>query len=158
MMLTDFGNSDDASLWYTVNDNVMGGRSSGGFEIRTGRLIFSGVTNTDGGGFSSIRTGRRPQNLAGYQGIRLRMLADGRTYRFRLENRAGTSYFAPFHTEPGVHWQTAEIPFERFEPRRRGRLLDGPPLDTSEIESIGLMIYDKRDGPFRLEVDWIAAY
>jgi hypothetical protein len=33
-----------------------------------------------------------------------------------------------------------------------------PVLDPSRIDSLGIQIYDKRDGPFRLEVDWIQAY
>ena len=35
---------------------------------------------------------------------------------------------------------------------------DRYPLKREKIESIGVMIYDKKDGPFRLEVDWIKAY
>ena len=42
--------------WRIVNDNVMGGRSRGDFEISEESLSFFGVTNTNGGGFSSIRS------------------------------------------------------------------------------------------------------
>ena len=42
--------------WYVQNDNVMGGKSEGGFDISSGQLIFSGNTNTDCGGDSSIRS------------------------------------------------------------------------------------------------------
>ncbi len=37
----------------------------------------------------------------------------------------------------------------------RGRELDGPPFKLSEIEEIGLLIKDKKPGPFALEVHWI---
>ena len=44
-------NSDERGLqWYVQNDTVMGGRSQGGFSITDKALIFSGVTNTNGGG------------------------------------------------------------------------------------------------------------
>ena len=42
--------------WRIVNDNVMGGRSIGDFKISEESLSFFGATNTNGGGFSSIRS------------------------------------------------------------------------------------------------------
>ena len=51
-----------------------------------------------------------------------------------------------------------EAPFHRFRPRWRGRWLEGPALDAGAIDSPGLLIYDGRDGPFRLEVGWIRAH
>ena len=35
-------------------------------------------------------------------------------------------------------------------------LLQGPPLDPAQVREIGLLIADKREGPFTLLVDWIA--
>ena len=81
--LADFA-SDSGVTWYTVNDGVMGGRSRGGFRIGDGILTFEGSTNTNGGGFSSIRTHRRGMDLSDHAGIRLRVRADGRRYTFRL--------------------------------------------------------------------------
>lgn len=76
-LLADFPESLATLEWRVVNDDVMGGRSEGGFRLEKQWLVFEGTTNTRGGGFSSI---------------------------------------------------------------------------------LGLMISDGRDGPFRLEVDWIQAY
>lgn len=157
MQLTNF-DSHAPFEWYPVNDNVMGGRSMGDFQIASGILIFAGATNTDGGGFASIRSSRRAMNLERYSGISLRVRGDGRTYRLRLETRSGVAYFAPFATGEASEWETLRVPFSRFEPRRRGKPLPGPPLDPASIEGLGLMIFDRRDGPFRLEVDWIGAY
>ena len=157
MKLMDFS-GPDLPEWYVVNDDVMGGRSAGGLQIESGRLLFAGTTNTDGGGFSSIRTDVQALDLSARLGIRLRLRGDGRTYRFRLETAAGIAYFASFDTASGAGWQTIDVPFDRFEPRRRGRPLAGPPLDTARITGLGLMIYDRLDGPFRLEVDGIGSY
>ena len=55
-VLADFSTNEGNPGWYVVNDNVMGGRSEGGFTIADAELRFAGRTNTDGGGFSSIRT------------------------------------------------------------------------------------------------------
>lgn len=66
-----------------VNDNVMGGRSEGGFDQEPGRLVFAGRTNTRGGGFSSVRTKPLALDLSEYEGIRVRVKGDGRRYTWR---------------------------------------------------------------------------
>jgi hypothetical protein len=163
LLLADFPASLSDLGWRTVNDGVMGGRSAGGFQPEGGSLLFRGATNTDGGGFSSIRSDRRRFELGGYDGIRLQVRGDGRRYTFRLTTwrarRGGyePAYWADFETRDG-EWETIDVPFSRFRPHWRGRWLDGPALDPAAVDGLGLMIYDGQDGPFRLEVDWIRAY
>jgi hypothetical protein len=163
LLLADFPASVQDLTWRVVNDNVMGGRSAGGFRLEERSMLFTGTTNTDGGGFSSIRSGTRAFDLEAYDGIRLRVRGDGRTYTFRLttsdtrNGRYQPSYWAEFETR-GDGWEVIDVSFRRFRPRWRGRWLEGPELNPHAIDGLGLMIYDKRDGPFRLEVDWIRAY
>jgi NADH dehydrogenase [ubiquinone] 1 alpha subcomplex assembly factor 1 len=158
----DFQGADAASRWMTVNDNVMGGKSKGGFAVKEGKLIFSGSTNTDGGGFSSIRTRSGKLGFKGKEGVIIRFKGDGRTYKFdvRMGNRS-VAHRADFKTKKdSPEWQTVKIPFESLEPTWRGRRLPRllNRLKESEIMSLGFMIYDKKDGPFNLKVDWIKAY
>ncbi|MHC4941042.1 MAG: CIA30 family protein [Planctomycetota bacterium] len=152
-LLTDF--EAGGFRWYPVNDDVMGGRSRGGFEVEDGVLVFAGSLNTNGGGFASVRGSGRLA-LAGEEGIRLRVRGDGREYSMRLR-QGRVSYRAKFRTMKGV-WQEIRLPFKEFVPTWRGRTLDRPPVDPARVESIGLMIADKIDGAFRLEVDSIHAY
>lgn len=167
LMITDFTPATNDLGWYVQNDNVMGGRSEGGFDINSGELLFAGSTNTRGGGFSSIRT--RPfeaLDLSAYAGIELRLKADGREYTWQLQTNASNrgyrvSYWAEFDTSDSLadgEWETVRIPFSRFYPQFRGFRLDGPPLDPSEIRELGLYIYDKKDGPFRLVLDSVSGY
>lgn len=162
MPITDFTSATPDLGWYVVNDNVMGGRSEGGFDVDNGELHFGGRTNTDGGGFSSIRTGDLGLDLSRHSGMRLRVRGDGRRYTWRLTTDARwrgqpIGYWADFDTEDS-RWQEVDIPFSRFAPQVRGMALDGPQLDTSRIAGMGLMIYDKRDGPFAIRIDSVAAY
>ena len=162
LLLTDFTASTPDLGWYVVNDNVMGGRSDGGFELEQETLVFAGNTNTRGGGFSSIRTGALELDLSSQAGIRLRVLGDGRRYTWRLTTTARwrgrpIGYWADFDTVNGT-WTTVDIPFDAFVPQFRGYRLDGPALDTSKIQGMGLMIYDKQDGRFRLHLESIRAY
>ena len=162
VLLTDFTSNSADLGWYVVNDNVMGGRSEGGFQQEQGALHFTGNTNTNGGGFSSIRTSPLQADLSNYAGIRLRVKGDGRLYTWRLTTTARwrgrqVSYWADFKTTDGT-WTTVDIPFYRFIPRFRGYQLDGPALDYAQITGMGLMIYDNQDGPFALHMSGVYAY
>ncbi|MEO1170855.1 MAG: CIA30 family protein [Myxococcota bacterium] len=161
-VITDFSQETADLEWYVVNDNVMGGRSEGGFSVDAEVLRFRGRTNTNGGGFSSIRTGPLSLDLANRTGVRLRVRGDGRRYTFRLATSARfrgreIGYWADF--EPGAdEWQEIEIPFDRFVPRFRGQRLGGPKLNLADIRGMGIMIYDGKDGAFALEVAEVGVY
>lgn len=162
LMLTDFTPTSSDLGWYVVNDNVMGGRSEGSFQQERGELRFIGSTNTNGGGFSSIRTKPMQLDLSNHAGIRLRVRGDGRRYTWRLTTDAHwrgrqVSYWSDFETRSGS-WSTVDIPFSRFIPIYRGYPLDGPALDPGQITGMGLMIYDKQDGPFDLRLTSVHAY
>lgn len=162
VVITDFTAKSADLGWYVVNDNVMGGRSKGDFEQRHGELSFTGNTNTKGGGFSSIRTNPMELNLSKHSGIQLRVKGDGRRYTWRLTTNARwrgrqIGYWAEFDTQKDVV-STIDIPFSSFTPRVRGYQLDGPALDPEQITGMGLMIYDKLDGPFALRLECVRAY
>jgi len=160
--LFDFSEADPGKKWITVNDNVMGGRSKGGFSFKGDRLLFAGSTNTNGGGFSSIRSRPGALGLSGKDGVMIRFKGDGRTYKFGLQMEGSrATYRADFDTKADSKgWQVAKIPFSSFGASWRGMKLprDRYPLRKDKVNSLGVMIYDKKDGPFRLQVDWIKAY
>ena len=158
-LIYDFTEENPATNWITVNDNVMGGRSEGGFSFKKKRLVFSGTTNTNGGGFSSIRTKPSDFSLGDKEGLHIRYKGDGRTYKLgvRMEGKS-VSYRSNFTSGNG--WQEVRIPFDEMDVSWRGRSLskEEHPMIKSKIRSIEFMIYDKQDGPFKLQVDWIKSY
>ena len=163
-LLTDFSANDVENSWITVNDNVMGGKSIGGPNFTKNRLIFSGSTNTDGGGFSSIRTKPTDLGLGDYEGLIIRARGSERKFQFDMGvdgrvSRRRTAFRAEF--KPSAKWQEIRIPFTKFAPTFFGQILRGPKapvLNLARVKTMGLFIYDKIDGPFILEVDWIKAY
>ncbi len=152
----------ESNAWAAVNDNVMGGLSEGGLDIRDGVLRFSGnLSLENNGGFSSIR---HPigLDLSAHQGIRLRVRGDGRSYQLRLQTDSRyygrpVAYSATFPTRAG-EWLQVDVPFSDLGAGFRGRKLDGYQFDPGKIELIGILLGDKEAGPFLLEVDWLAAY
>lgn len=161
-LLDDLTSSRADFGWFVVNDTVMGGRSDGSVTRAPSGLRFTGLTNTNGGGFSSIRTRDMALDLSRHDGIRLRVQADGRRYTWRLTTDARwrgrqISYWADFDTQAGG-WRDIDIPFALFRPTYRGWDLAGPALDAARISGMGLMIYDGKDGGFELQLSRIAAY
>lgn len=162
LSLTSFNADSPDFGWYVQNDNVMGGRSEGGFDISSGELIFTGNTNTNGGGFSSIRTRTLKLDLSTYTGIRIKLKADGRRYTWGIQTDARwrgrrVSYWADFDTLADKT-EVIDIPFVNFSPQFRGFKLDGPELDISQISEFALYQYDKTDGPFDLRLISVEAY
>ena len=164
ILLNAFSESGPDLQWFVQNDTVMGGRSEGGFRIVDDRLVFSGITNTNGGGFSSIRSRRFAKDLSAYSGIKVNVKADGRKYTWSIQTDATwrgrrISYWADFNTTANSgEIEEITIPFTKFNPQFRGFKLDGPELNKSQITEFALYQYDKTDGPFELELFSVEAY
>ena len=160
--ITDFSEEPDGLEWFVVNDDVMGGKSSGGFELNDGNLMFSGSTNTRGGGFSSIRSRGPRMDLSEFSGIRLRLRGDGRRYSWQLRTNAmyrgrELGFWSEFETTAG-QWLVIDLPFADFVPKFRGNKLDVAAPNPAHIRGLGLMISDGKDGPFAIAVDSVQAY
>jgi hypothetical protein len=155
--LDDFTAQSDLSLWYPVNDGVMGGRSEGKMSLTDGDLVFEGVLNTNGGGFASIRRRVPKDAMAGAAEIEMELEGDGRGYELILQSdetfrgRAVT-YRAQLtgaeHDEPAA----VRVPLQNLRPTVFGRSVKAAPFDPAKASEIGIMLADGQDGPFRLKV------
>jgi uncharacterized surface protein with fasciclin (FAS1) repeats len=64
-------------------------------------------------------------------------------------------YQRRFETVAG-EWTEIELPFGEFVANSFGqRVRNAPELDPAAIESVGITLADKQEGPFAIEVDWI---
>lgn len=146
--------SMSAGSWYAVNDNVMGGISSGKMTVTDEQLLFHGELSLENnGGFASVR---RPvsENMTGSTGVRLTVKGDGRKYQLRLRqdrNFDGVAWRHEFATDGST--QVLELDYADFEPVFRGRLVRrAGPVVPGQITQIGFMIADKTEGAFALSV------
>lgn len=153
---------DSPAEWIVVNDGVMGGLSSSAFVAAdAGHASFRGEMSLENnGGFASVR-GYLPTGIpADARAVELHVRGDGRTYQVRLrmgERFDGVAYRAEFDTEPGT-WLVVTLPLADFQPTFRGyRPRDAAPLKLGDVRQLGLMVADKKAGPFSLDVEWIRA-
>lgn len=150
--------------WKVVDDGVMGGLSKGNLSFsEDGILRFSGELSLENnGGFSSLRTGDLNLDLAGSEGLVIRVKGDGRTYQMRISTDARfrgmeVSFMAGFATKKG-EWTEVRVPFASFVGSWRGTMLKDEVFNPAKISRLGLLLGDKKAGPFSMEVDWIRAY
>jgi hypothetical protein len=160
-VLVDFGDPAAVAAWTTVNDPVMGGRSTSAVTFGDGGLVFSGNISLDNnGGFASARGPLDPEigrRATGATSLRVRALGDGKTYVLKVETGQPWSYVQRFSTEAGVRW-TYDLPVGSFQPV--SMFLDpvpsASPLDPSTINRVSVYILDKQEGPFQLVISAIA--
>jgi|TARA_B110001454_G_scaffold203908_1_gene212198 monofunctional biosynthetic peptidoglycan transglycosylase len=161
-VLMEFTGNDRAS-WWIVNDDVMGGRSNSNISLTGDRTaLFTGFVSLDNnGGFASARAGFPSLDLSAFKGVTLRIKGDGRKYQLRFSHAGSYSAVAhgvEFTTTPG-EWIEIDLPFESFQPSYRGYVPRGiGPLDLTRLQQMTILIGDKKEGEFALEIDWVKAY
>lgn len=164
VVLVDFTDAGEVATWTTVNDPVMGGRSTSSVTFGDGGLVFSGAISLENnGGFASARGPVSPdigRKAAGATALRVRAAGDGKTYVLRV-GAAGQSwsYIQRFATEPAVQ-RSYDLPIAGFQ--AVGMRLDPAPnapqtLDPSSISQVSVYILDKQQGPFALTMTAIDA-
>lgn len=175
-LVFDFTHPSDnlKNTWGAVDDVVMGGVSESDIRLMDGTALFAGnVSTQNSGGFASVRTRNfdLPFNLAGYDGVELRVRGDGNRYKFLIRTETkwdGTAYSYSFDTVSNS-WMSVRIPFAELVPVFRAKTLkDSAPIDPSKICSFQVMLskfeYDGELNPkfspggFALQVESIKAY
>ena len=159
--LFDFDRDTDPAAWQVQDDVVMGGKSSGHFELTDeGHGRFHGeVSLANNGGFSSIiHAFDEPRDVGEAEAFRLRVRGDGATYTFRVKSDPGQRYYheAEFATEAG-EWRTVEVPFAEMRAVHHGEPVDAPNYDGAPVTNAQILIGNGRAEAFELVVDWVGA-
>lgn len=146
-----------------------------------GTGIFHGVLSTrlpkDGviknSGYCNITTVRKQKSFkrkttydwSDYNSLVLRVRGDGRCYALNILEKGfidllwhNTHHYV-LYTRGGPYWQHVKIPFSKFAFGSKGGLneIQGPIPDMS-VTNFGITVADNKDGPFRLEIDYIGVY
>ena len=152
-----FETTSDITNWTVVDDDVMGGKSSGAFALnKSGHGVYTGhVSLENNGGFSSLRSRFDKISTKGFSKVILKIKGDGKNYQFRVKSKLSDkhSYIALFNTSKT--WEVLEIPLADMYPAFRGRKLDISNFDAISIEEVAFLIGNKTAEDFKLEIDSI---
>jgi len=152
----NFRDPDVAKRLWVVNDGVMGGVSQSRLRYHPEGVVFEGeVSLRNNGGFASLRgpLAVAPATTA----LELSTRGDGKRYRLLLRMDTGPgapSYQSDFDA---VALQTHRFAATDFQATFRGRLVDAAPLAFSRVKEFGILIADKQEGPFVLQLRHIGA-
>ena len=159
-VLFEFAEADAAKEWQTVNDGVMGGVSEGKFKITDRKTMefYGALSLENNGGFASVRTKAKKLGLEKGDTLLVRVRGDGREYTLNLyvnKPLVAFSYRATVPTKKG-EWIEVKVPLDEFEATSFGRIVrDAGAVKPEEVNALGILIGDKKAGPFKLEVEWI---
>jgi len=139
-----------------VNDGVMGGLSQSSLRPDPEGVFFEGVVSlANNGGFASMRfPASFPQQT---HSLELVVRGESRRYKFtlRTEKAAQVVYESEFLA--ATNWQPHHFKAEDFKSSFRGRLVQAPPLIFSDVSEVGVLIADKQEGNFRLQIKTLTA-
>lgn len=157
IVIYDFSSTSDSKDWRIINDGVMGGKSQGNFYINDkGHGFFEGIVSLENnGGFTSINHQFPSIKVTKNSVILLLIKGDKKEYQFRIKDTSGNyfSYITTFSTS-GT-WEVIEIPLKELYPSYRGRKLNLPNFNGNSFEEITILIANKKNERFQLEIDKI---
>ena len=162
-IIADFTDNSVRAKWGVTNDGVMGGISTSQVSVSENNfLIFSGeVSLENNGGFASLRSPVDDFDFSDCKGFVIRIKGDGKLYSMSFRQTkyfTGYNYNLRFGTEKN-NWQVIKLPFKDFKLKYYGREVDNyNPPNTEEIKQLSILISDKQQGPFKLEIEWIKLY
>ena len=137
----DFEKDTSASEWRVVDDGVMGGLSKGKLIVnKDGHGEYSGIVSIkNNGGFSSLRYRFDAIKISEKQTMTLRIKGDGKKYQFRVKDNISQYHSYIYTFETNGTWETIEIPLADMYPSFRGRKLNTPNFNHSQIEEVAFL-------------------
>lgn len=156
-ILVDFSGNSDLKLWQIINDDVMGGRSSGNFMInKNGNGLFYGtISLKNNGGFSSIRYNLKELDITSFTKIVVLVKGDGKTYQFRIKDNLNKYYSFVKQIKTTGKWEFIQIQLEDLYPVFRGNRLNMENFSSNKLAQISFLFGNKRAESFQLEIDKI---
>ncbi|MDB2385102.1 CIA30 family protein [Polaribacter sp.] len=153
----EFSKESNIGNWKVVDDVVMGGVSSGKFDLdeKGAGKFYGNVSLENNGGFSSLQYAFETIEIANFTSIVLEVKGDGKDYQFRVKDKINNahSYIYPFSTND--KWQTIVIPLKEMYPALRGRKLAIGNFNSETIAQIAFLIGNKRNEEFQLLIKGI---
>jgi len=172
LLLYDFSKPEELEKFYLQTDQEIGGKSTAKFFHEGNRAIFEGFLNLEVPNKKMEKSGyavfaskdlRFKQSLgidSDFDALEMRVKTDGRIYVCNVKQESivhGDLNQLPFSVSPG-EWQQVTLPFSKFYLTWKGKIDDPQyPIVQDKIVNIGILMAQRKQGPFRFEIEWIKA-
>ncbi|MAI67049.1 MAG: hypothetical protein CMJ26_04140 [Phycisphaerae bacterium] len=157
-VMFDFSDLNYSSSWFLLLDGVMGGKSTGNLENNEHTITFTGeVSLKNNGGFSSIQSSIHPTVMDGMNAIKIKIKGDGREWILagrKFMTPTADDYWFKFNTTGD--WQEVVVPISKMKRRVYGFPMIGR-ITPDQIKGLSFYIYDKKSGPYSLEIESVDA-
>lgn len=156
-MVFNFNKNADINKWLITNDNVMGGLSTSKMILNNeGNGVFLGTVSIDNnGGFAMTRL---PVDLIiddRKTKVVVKLKGDGKAYQFRIKSSNSQRYWYIQTFQTTTSWQTIELPLNGFFPSFRGYKLNKDNFSSNTIKEIAILVGNKKNEAFKLEIEKI---
>lgn len=157
LTIFNFNKDTDINEWYQTNDDVMGGISNSKMSLNNyGNAVFSGrVSTANNGGFAMTRL---PVNISvddSKSKIVIKLKGDGKKYQFRVKSKNNQRFWYVHTFLAPNEMKEIEIALKDFYPSFRGYKLDIGNFNSSTISEVAILIGNKKNEEFKLEIDKI---
>ena len=144
----------EGQTWRPLNDNVMGGRSSGTIAWSDAGMRWSGATRLENnGGFSSVRGPWGSDDFSDLKSVVITCRGTGGPFKLTLEtSRAWYLPYAFISFEPSTEWSEITLPLADFRWSQAFVGDTGFTPSLREVLRVGLMKYDGTAQAFELDV------
>ena len=152
-----FDKQKSSTKWFTTNDDVMGGVSTSSMRrLSNGSALFSGTVSTaNNGGFAMVRLPLNAKLGEGNSKIILTVKGDGKKYQFRIKSKRYQRYWYVQTFQTSNTLQEIVLPLEDFYPAFRGYRLNSSNFSANQLKEIAVLIGNKKDESFALEIEKI---
>ncbi|WP_170227008.1 CIA30 family protein [Luteibaculum oceani] len=156
-MIFDFTHAKTSQNWYPLNDTVMGGVSSSSVKYTEGDgMRFSGFVSTENnGGFCMIKSPGVNIDCEAKSHIVCYLKGDGKQYQIRIKSNPQQPYSYVLNFKTSGNWERLAFPLEKFEAQFRGRVLDMPNFNAPTITEVAILIGNKKNEKFQLDIKWM---
>jgi cytochrome c biogenesis factor len=121
--------------------------------LESGVALFSGTISTAfNGGFAMTRLPLNVKLDADTSKVILTVKGDGKKYQLRIKSKKYQRYWyvQSFETSKGL--QEIELPLKEFYASFRGYRLNAPAFSSSQLREMAILIGNKKNESFALEV------
>lgn len=157
-IIVDFTKIKSIKDWVIVDDDVMGGMSNGYLRINEdGYGEFHGNVSLENyGGFTSMQNSLLDIEVKDLSFLTIKVKGDNSNYQIRIKSELREEFWYIYEFNASDKWSQINIPLKEMKPSYRGKFLSLQNFNHKYISEIAILIGNKKNQNFNLEIESIS--